>query len=145
MASRGSRACNLPGRAVFHPVFGGMDVTVNRITAPGVLLAALALLILGAACGSGPAEPAPVDTALPQATRAAPPATPTATPPTPAPTAPPTGTPAPQADESTPEVGSAVGNLAPDFTLKLADGSELTSMHLQEAGRPVFLYFLTGW
>ena len=120
-------------------------MTVNRIIAPGVLLAALALLILGAACGSGPAEPTPVDTAVPQATREAPPATPTATPPTPAPTAPPTETPTPQADESTPEVGNAVGNLAPDFTLKLADGSELTSMHLQEAGRPVFLYFLTGW
>ena len=119
-------------------------MTFNRIKAPGVLLAALALLILGAACGSEPveptAEPAPVDTAAPQAT--APPAPAPTTPPTPAP---PTETPAPRAGESTPEVGIAVGNLALDFTLRLVDGSDLTSAQLREEGRPVFLFFLTGW
>ena len=120
-----------------------MDVTSKRIAAPAVLLAVLALLVLGAACGSEPAEPtaapAPTDTAVPQpAAQQAP----TTVPPTPVP---PTETPAPQAGAFTPEVGIAVGNLAPDFTLRLLDGSELTSMQLREEGRPVFLYFLTGW
>jgi hypothetical protein len=120
-----------------------MDVTSNRIAAPAVLLAVLALLVLGAACGSEPAEPtaapATTDTAVPQPTVQQ---APTTTPPAPVP---PTETPAPQADESTPEVGNAVGNLAPDFKLRLLDGSELTSMQLREEGRPVFLFFLTGW
>ncbi len=120
-----------------------MDVTSNRIAAPAVLLAVLSLLILGAACGSEPAEPtaapAPTDTAVTQSTAQQTPAT---APPTPVP---PTEAPAPQVDDSTPEVGNAVGNLAPDFTLRFLDGSELTSMQLREEGRPVFLFFLTGW
>ena len=122
-----------------------MDMAVERITTLGAFPAALALFILGAACGSQSTGPAPADTPVPQVTRTAPAPPPTAIPPTPAPTAPPTETPAPQADESTPEVGNAVGNLAPEFTLRLADGSELTSTRLREEGRPVFLYFLTGW
>ena len=123
--------------------FGGMDVISKRVAVPVVLLAALAPLILGVACGSEPAEPTaapvPTDTAVPQpAAQQAP----TAAPPTPLP---PTETPAPQVEESTPEVGIAVGNLAPDFTLRLVDGSELTSAQLREEGRPVLLYFLTSW
>ena len=120
-----------------------MDVTSNRIAASAVLLAVLAFLILGAACGPEPAEPtaapAPTDTAVPQPTAQQ---APTAAPLTPVP---PTETPAPQASESTPEVGIAVGNLAPDFTIRLIDGTELTSMQLREEGRPAFLFFLTGW
>jgi peroxiredoxin len=38
-----------------------------------------------------------------------------------------------------------VGNLAPEFALRLADGSEITATELRMEGRPVFLYFLTGW
>ena len=120
-----------------------MDVTSKQVAAPAALLAVLALLILGAACGSEPAEPmaapAPSDTAVPQPTAQQAPTTAPSTP------VPPTETPAPQAGESTPEVGNAVGNLAPDFTLRLLDGSELTSAQLREEGRPAFLYFLTGW
>ena len=124
-------------------IFGGMDVKVNRIVAPGVLLAALTLFVLGTACGSEPAEPtaapAPTDTVVPQATAQQ---VPTTAPPTPVP---PTETPAPQAGESAPEVGINVGNLAPDFKLRLVDGSELTSAQLRDEGRPVLLYFLTSW
>ncbi len=116
---------------------------VKRITIWVALLATLSLLVLGTACGSEPAEPtvapAPTDTAVPQPTAQQ---APTTTPPT---AAPPTETPAPQVDESAPEVGIAVGNLAPDFKLRLQDGSELTSAQLREEGRPVFLYFLTSW
>ena len=124
-------------------IFGGVDVRVKRITIWVALLATLSLFVLGTACGSEPAEPtaapAPTDTAVPQPTVQQ---APTTAPPT---SAPPTETPAPKADESTPEVGIAVGNLAPDFKLRLADGSELTSAQLREEGRPVFLYFLTSW
>ena len=122
-----------------------MDVNMNRIVASGALLAALALLVLGGACGSDPveptAEPAPADTPAAQAAQPAPDST-AITPPAPAP---PTETPAAQAGESTPEVGIAVGNLAPDFKIRLLDGSELTSAQLRDEGRPVLLYFLTSW
>ena len=40
-----------------------------------------------------------------------------------------------------PEVGHQVGNLVPDFTLALADGSTVTSAQLIEEGRPAFLFF----
>ena len=110
---------------------------LNRITVAVALLAALALLTLVTACGSEPAEPtaapAPTDTAVPQPTAQQ------------ATAVPPTETPAPQTGESTPEVGINVGNLAPDFKLRLLDGSELTSAQLRGEGRPVLLYFLTSW
>lgn len=116
---------------------------LNRITMAGALLAALALLILGTACGSEPAEPTaapvPTDTAVPQPTAQQAQTT------APATAVPPTETPAPQTGESNLEVGNAVGNLAPDFKLRLVDGSELTSAQLREEGRPVLLYFLTTW
>ena len=99
----------------------------KRLPALAVAAASLVLLVLGAACGSEPAEPtaapAPTDTAVPQ----------------------PTETPASQTGESAPEVGINVGNLAPDFKLRLVDGTELTSAQLREEGRPVLLYFLTSW
>ena len=40
-----------------------------------------------------------------------------------------------------PEVGHQVGNLVPDFTLALADGSTVTATQLVEEGRPAFLFF----
>lgn len=116
---------------------------MNRITVAVALLAALALLTLVTACGSEPAEPAaataPTDTAVPQPTAQQAPTI------APATAVPPTETPAPQTGASTPEVGINVGNLAPDFKLRLVDGSELTSSQLREEGRPVLLYFLTTW
>ena len=122
---------------------GGVDVRMKRIAIWVALLATLSLFALGTACGSEPAEPtaapAPTDTAVPQPAVQQAPIT---APPT---AAPPTETPVAQTGESTPEVGIAVGNLAPDFKLRLADGSELTSAQLREEGRPVFLYFLTSW
>ena len=92
--------------------------------------------------------PAPTATPVPQPTDTPTPAptptpVPTATPtpePTATPTPEPTPTPAPQAD-----VGNKVGNLSPEFALRLADGTEITATELRMEGRPVFLYFLTGW
>jgi hypothetical protein len=94
--------------------------------------------------------PQPTDTPTPAPTAtptAAPTSTPTPVPtntPTPEPTATPTPeptpTPAPQAD-----VGNKVGNLSPEFALRLVDGTEITATELRMEGRPVFLYFLTGW
>ena len=86
--------------------------------------------------------PAPTATPTPRPTATPTPA-PTATPtpvPTETPTPAPTATPAPQAD-----VGTDVGNLAPEFALMLADGTEITATELRMEGRPAFLYFLTGW
>ncbi len=40
-----------------------------------------------------------------------------------------------------PEVGHQVGNLVPDFTLALADGSTVTAAQLIGEGRPAFLFF----
>ncbi len=40
-----------------------------------------------------------------------------------------------------PDVGSQVGDRAPDFTLELADGSAVTSASLSAAGQPTFLFF----
>ena len=42
-------------------------------------------------------------------------------------------------------MGTDVGNLAPEFTLRLADGTEITATELRMEGRPVLLYFFTDW
>ena len=86
--------------------------------------------------------PAPTATPTPVPTNTPTPA-PTATPtpvPTSTPTPEPTATAAPQAD-----VGTNVGNLAPEFVLKLVDGTEITATELRMEGRPVLLYFFTDW
>ena len=86
--------------------------------------------------------PAPTATPTPAPTNTPTPA-PTATPtpvPTDTPTPEPTATAAPQAD-----VGTNVGNLAPEFVLKLVDGTEITATELRMEGRPVLLYFFTDW
>ena len=82
------------------------------------------------------ATPTPVPTSTPTP---APTATPTPVP-TNTPTPEPTATAAPQAD-----VGTNVGNLAPEFVLKLVDGTEITATELRMEGRPVLLYFFTDW
>jgi peroxiredoxin len=38
-----------------------------------------------------------------------------------------------------------VGNRIPDFTLKLADGSSLTSADLRQGRKPAFLFFSADW
>ena len=86
--------------------------------------------------------PVPAPTPTPAPTNTPTPA-PTATPtpvPTNTPTLEPTATPAPQAD-----VGTKVGNLVPEFVLKLVDGTEITATELRMEGRPVLLYFFTDW
>ena len=42
-------------------------------------------------------------------------------------------------------VGSSVGSIAPDFQVRLIDGSSVTSAALREEGRPVFLFFFATW
>ncbi len=42
-------------------------------------------------------------------------------------------------------VGAAVGDRAPDFTLRLVEGTEVSSAGLQRERRPVFLFFFTTW
>ena len=86
--------------------------------------------------------PAPTATPTPRPTDT-PTSAPTATPtpaPTDTPTPEPTPTAAPQAD-----VGTNVGNLAPEFTLRLVDGSEITATELRMEGRSAFVFFLAGW
>ncbi len=43
------------------------------------------------------------------------------------------------------EVGGQVGNRAPEFTVKLADGSQATLASLLEGGKPLLLYFMATW
>jgi cytochrome oxidase Cu insertion factor (SCO1/SenC/PrrC family) len=45
----------------------------------------------------------------------------------------------------TPEVGVSVGNIAPDFTLVLSDGSTVDQAALLAGGKPVLLYFFATW
>jgi thiol-disulfide isomerase/thioredoxin len=42
-------------------------------------------------------------------------------------------------------VGGDVGNLAPAFTLKLADGSTVDQTALLAQGKPLLLYFFATW
>ena len=42
-------------------------------------------------------------------------------------------------------VGTAVGDRAPDFTLRLVEGTEVSSAGLLREQRPVFLFFFTTW
>ncbi len=118
---------------------------------PAPAATSTATVVLGSSTQSTATPvPQPTDTPTPEPTAtptAAPTSTPTPVPtntPTPEPTATPTPeptpTPAPQAD-----VGNKVGNLSPEFALRLVDGTEITATELRMEGRPVFLYFLTGW
>ena len=47
--------------------------------------------------------------------------------------------------EATVEVGYKVGDRAPEFTLRLIDGTTVPSAGLLDEGRPVFLFFFTTW
>ena len=82
--------------------------------------------------GDGPpasAEPTPDQgTGLPTGEGSSTPPTPTQTP-----TLPPL------------QVGGDVGNLAPAFTLKLADGSTVDQAALLAQGKPLLLYFFATW
>ncbi len=42
-------------------------------------------------------------------------------------------------------VGTAVGDRAPDFTLRLVEGTEVSSAELRRERRPAFLFFFTTW
>ena len=46
---------------------------------------------------------------------------------------------------TTREIGADVGNVAPDFTLTLADGSTVDQAALLAEGKPVLLYFFATW
>jgi peroxiredoxin len=42
-------------------------------------------------------------------------------------------------------VGNQVGERVPDFTLKLADGTQVTSQELLVKHRPTYLFFFATW
>ena len=107
----------------------------------------LACVILAAlSCGAesdGAAEPtAPLAQSAP-----------TAEPPTPIPPTathtpvPPTATtvPEPARQPVTDEVGTDVGDLAPDFTLTLPQNRQISSTELVAQGKPVFILFHATW
>ena len=48
-------------------------------------------------------------------------------------------------DSGNAEVGIRVGNLAPEFSMRLADRSTVSSQALVGAGKPVFMYFFATW
>ena len=43
------------------------------------------------------------------------------------------------------KVGARVGDTVPDFAMRLADRSTVTSEDLLRANKPVFLYFFATW
>ena len=43
------------------------------------------------------------------------------------------------------EIGSAVGERAPDFEVTFQDGSSVSREELAAEGRPAFLYFMATW
>ena len=61
--------------------------------------------------------------------------------------APPTATPVPEPTRPpvTAEVGTNVGNRAPDFTLNLPQGRQVSSTDLVAQGKPVFILFHATW
>ncbi len=71
------------------------------------------------------------------------------TPPSATPTAASTSGETGQPSEPTPtaelEVGGQVGNRAPEFTVKLADGSQATLASLLEQEKPLLVYFMATW
>jgi peroxiredoxin len=43
------------------------------------------------------------------------------------------------------KTGTKVGERIPEFSMRLTDGSTLTSEDLVTEGKPVFLYFFATW
>jgi cytochrome oxidase Cu insertion factor (SCO1/SenC/PrrC family) len=43
------------------------------------------------------------------------------------------------------QIGADVGNVAPDFTLTLADGNTVNQAALLAEGKPLLLYFFATW
>ena len=50
-----------------------------------------------------------------------------------------------QATPAATQVGHSVGDLAPEFELRLDDGASVTLASLQEESQPAFLFFFTTW
>lgn len=100
-----------------------------------LISAAVALLAIGAACGSASA---PEETA--SATPIEVPATVT-----PAGAQVPAATDPPTAGPAEVKAGNRVGNRAPEYALSLADGGAVTSESIVSGNRPVFLFFLATW
>ena len=50
-----------------------------------------------------------------------------------------------QSPAADPDVGSSVGDRAPDFEMRLADGTLVTFASLIAESRPAFLYFFATW
>jgi peroxiredoxin len=42
-------------------------------------------------------------------------------------------------------VGTKVGNLAPQYSLRLTDGKKVDSAELISQGKPAFLFFFATW
>ena len=132
----------------------------RKLLKPLVLLSGVLLALAVSACGDPDraseaplpgadrqatvqAQPTLAPAATPAATEASSPALSTPTP-TPvvvlSPAAPtPTVAPIPRG------VGGNVGNVAPPFTLTLADGTTATVGSLAEPGKPLLLYFFATW
>ncbi len=82
------------------------------------------------------ADPSPVPTDTPESTATT---EPTSLPPTP------TTVPEPTRPPVTAEVGTDVGNLAPDYVLNLPRNRQVSSTDLVAQGKPVFILFHATW
>jgi hypothetical protein len=43
------------------------------------------------------------------------------------------------------QVGTKVGDMAPEFAFRLTDGTDVSSMQLLASGRPVFMFYFATW
>ena len=112
-----------------------------HISTYGLLaLLTLAVIACGGEAGNAadpttpPAQSAPTNNPEPTAAT-----TPTSLPPTP------TTVPEPTRPPVTAEVGTDVGNLAPDYVLNLPRNRQVSSTDLVAQGKPVFILFHATW
>ena len=147
------------------------SINVIPLTLLAILVLAVSLACSSTGSPATDSQPAPVESQAPMSATAAPePGVSEATPETSAPpqsapetpmagsvaetptgspteesTEPPTLDPTPTAAPPITQVGTGVGDSAPEFALQLTQGQQISSSELLATGRPVFMMYFATW